>query len=473
MTAFVRSKGFLRPILVISLIVVFADCVSYGQTLNVHRKVLNNGLIILALEDHTVPSIAYHTVFKVGSRNERPGITGLSHLFEHMMFNGSARYRPKVFDQLIEAGGGYSNASTTSDVTEYHEEFSSATLDTVLRLEADRMRALKLDKQNIEQERAIVKEERRVNTDNSVEGSMNEMLWNSAFVAHPYRWETIGFMKDISAIRLEDAKEYFRIHYAPNNAVVAVVGDFKTATLFAKMQKYFGRIRRQAPSRPVVLDEPRQKGERRIELHRAAELPAVTFGYHIGANSHPDDPALDILRAVLSRGESSRLYKDLVYERQIATSVNASNESRQDPGLFTFYAQAQQGHTTAECEQAIYGIIDGIAREGITARELQKAKNGIRAGYENSFQTNVGRSGLLADYEATWGSWAKLLSYLPRHNRVTAADVQRVAKKYFSDRNRTVVTLIPETTGEINHKDTKAQRKPEIEAVSFGEATTR
>src|ERR1051325_2968599 len=192
-----------------------------SQALNVQRKALKNGLAVLALEDHTVPSIAYHTVFKVGSRNERPGITGLSHLFEHMMFNGSARYKPKVFDQLIEAGGGYSNASTSSDVNEYHEEFASSTLDTVLRLEADRMRALKLDTQNIEQERSIVKEERRGNTDNSVEGSMSEMLWNSAFVAHPYRWDTIGFMKDINAIRLQDAKEYFKIHYAPNNAIVA------------------------------------------------------------------------------------------------------------------------------------------------------------------------------------------------------------------------------------------------------------
>ncbi|MCX6381543.1 MAG: pitrilysin family protein, partial [Armatimonadetes bacterium] len=196
-------------------------------SLNIQRLQLKNGLVVLALEDHTVPSIA------------RPGITGLSHLFEHMMFNGSARYKPKEFDHIIEAGGGESNAFTTSDTTEYFEEFSSPTLDIVLQLEADRMRALKLDKANIEQERGIVKEERRVNTDNSIPGSMYEQLVNHAFVAHPYHWDTIGFMKDLDAITLSDAKTYFKTYYAPNNAVVVVVGDFKTAELFAGIKKYF------------------------------------------------------------------------------------------------------------------------------------------------------------------------------------------------------------------------------------------
>lgn len=419
---------------------------AWGQTptLKVAQTTLPNGLLVLALEDHTVPSVAYYTYFKVGSRNEHPGITGLSHLFEHMMFNGSAKFKPKVFDQLIEAGGGYSNAGTTSDSTEYQEEFSSATLDTVLRLEADRMRALKLDKENIEQERGIVKEERRVNYDNSVEGSMDELLWNNAFVAHPYRWDTIGFMKDIDAIRLEDAKAYFRIYYAPNNAVVAVVGDFDTQKLFADIRKYFADIPRQPTPRPVVNAEPPQRGEKRIAFHRVAELPAMMVGYKIGSMKDPDDPALDLLSTILSGGESSRLYKSLVYEKQIATGVSASNYSRIDPGLFVFYAQAQPGHTAAECEQAIYQTLDDIQKNGVTERELQKAKNVARVGFVNGFKTNLGRATLLSEYQATWGNWTKLYDYLPRHDRVTAADIQRVAKKYFTDLRRTVVTLIPE-----------------------------
>lgn len=426
----------------------------HAQNLNVSRLQLKNGLTVLALEDHTVPSVAFYTVYKVGSRNERPGITGLSHLFEHMMFNGSARFKPKAFDELIEAGGGYSNALTTADTTEYFEEFSSATLDIVLQLEADRMRALKLDRENLEQERGIVKEERRVSTDDSVEGSMTELLWNTAFVAHPYRWDPIGCMKDLDAIRLEDAKDYFRTYYAPNNAVVAVVGDFNTKELFAKMQKYFGSIPRRPP-RPVVNAEPPQRGERRIAFHRVAELPAVMMGYHIGTIRDADDPALDVLSVLLAHGESSRLYRRLVYEKQIATRVDASNESRLDPGLFTFYAQAQPGHTAAECEAEMDAVMEDIRKNGVTDRELQKAKNVLRVGYLNQFKTNNGRAGLLAGYEAKWGDWKELLNVLPRYDRVTAADVQRVAKKYFNERNRTVVTLVPEKAQEGNRQVAK------------------
>lgn len=412
--------------------------------LKVARIQLANGLTVLALEDHTVPSVAYYTVFKVGARNERPGITGLSHLFEHMMFNGSAKFRPKQFDEIIEAGGGDSNAFTTNDRTEYQEQFSSATLDSVLQLEADRMRALKLDKANIEQERGIVKEERRVSTDNSVDGSMSEILWNNAFVAHPYRWDTIGFMKDLDAIRLEDAKAYFRTYYAPNNAVVCVVGDFDTNTLLAKMRKYFGDIPRQASPPPVINAEPPQRGEKRIQFHRAAELPALRIGYHTGSYKDADDSARDLLSTILSGGESSRLYKSLVYEKQIATSVYASNESRIDPGLFTFYAQAQQGHTLEECEKAIYTTLEDIQKNGVTERELQKAKNAFRAGYVGAFKTNLALAGQLAEYQANWGDWKKLLDTPARYDKVTAADIQRIAQKYFTDRHRTVVLLVPE-----------------------------
>jgi zinc protease len=447
---------FFKPFLYAAALLA-ASLPANAQQLKASRLQLKNGLTVLAQEDHTVPSVAFYIVYKVGSRNERPGITGLSHLFEHMMFNGSARFAPKQFDQLIEAGGGYSNAGTDADTTEYQEEFSSATLDTVLQLEADRMRALRLDKQNLEQERGIVKEERRMRIDNSVEGAMSELLWNTAFLAHPYRWETVGFMKDLDAIRLEDAKEYFRTYYAPNNAVVCVSGDFDTKQLFAKMTNYFGDIPRQPAPRPVVNAEPAQRGERRINLHRAAELPAFMAGYHVPSFKHADDPTLDVLSTILSHGESSQLYRTLVYEKQIATAVDASNQSRLDPGLFIFYAQAQQGHTVAECEQAVYAVLEDIQKNGITDRELQKAKNVLRAGWVQQFKTNLGRASVISQYQASYGDWRKLYDYLPARDKVTAADVQRVARRYFSDRNRTVVTLIPEKidTSRQDAKDAK------------------
>ncbi len=439
-------RGISRRVKRVLFVLLLAGAASgaSAQKLDVARIQLKNGLTILALEDHTVPTVAYYTVFKVGSRNERPGITGLSHLFEHMMFNGSAKYKPKVFDQEIEAGGGESNAFTTSDSTEYHEEFSSGTLDTVLRMEADRMRALKLDRANIEQERGIVSEERRVNTDNSVDGSMSERLWNSAFVAHPYRWDTIGFMKDIQAIKLADAKAYFRTYYAPNNAVVAVVGDFNTSDLFRRMTLYFSDIPRQPAPPPVVNAEPPQQGERRIEYHRPAELPSVRIGYKSISYKDPADPMLDILASILSGGESSRLYRSLVYDKQIATSVSASNESRIDPGLFTFYAQTQPPHTTAECEAAIYAVLYDLKKNGVTERELQKAKNGLRLGVINGYKTNEGRAGLLAENEAFWGDWKHIYTILPKYDRVTAADVQQAAQKILDPLNRTVVTLVPD-----------------------------
>jgi zinc protease len=453
-----RSRNRTSLILIVPMMAVLtaglsASAFAQGAgapVLKVSRLQLKNGLTVLAQEDHTVPSVAFYTYYNVGSRNEHPGITGISHLFEHMMFNGSAKYKPKVFDQLIEAGGGYSNAGTTSDTTEYQEEFSSATLDTVLQLEADRMRALKLDKANIEQERGIVKEERRMRYDNSVDGAMYELLWNNAFVAHPYRWDTIGFMKDIDNIRLEDAKDYFKTYYAPNNAIVCVVGDFDTKQLFAKMQQYFGDIPRHEPGRPVNNAEPPQTGEKRIDFHHTAELPAVNLGYKIGSFKSPDDPALDLLSTILGAGESSRLYRTLVYEKQIATSAGATNESRKDPGLFTFYMQAQQGHTTAECETALYAILEDVKAHGVTERELQKAKNVARVGFLSNFKTNLGRATVISDYEGNYGNWQRMYDYLPRHDKVTLADIQRVARKYFYDRKRTVVTLIPE-------KDASAQ----------------
>lgn len=433
-----------RWLVVITVLTLLVPENVEAQKYNVQRLKLKNGLVVLALEDRTVPTVAYYTVFKVGSRNEKPGITGLSHLFEHMMFNGSAKFKPKEFDQRIEAGGGSSNAFTTSDRTEYFQEVSSSALDIVLQMEADRMRALRLDTANLEQERGIVKEERRVNTDNSVEGSLYEQLVNHAFVAHPYRWDTIGFMVDLNAIKLQDAKDYFRTYYAPNNAVVCVVGDFDTKDLFARMTRYFSDIPAQTPPPAVVNAEPPQKGEKRIRYERPAELPAILMGYKSISYKEKDDPALDILSNILSSGESSRLYKSLVYEKQIATSVSAGNDSRVDPGLFTFYVQALPEKTIEECEAAIWEVVEDIKANGVTERELQKARNALRVGFVNRLKTNLGRAGLIAQMEANWGRWQMLYELMPRYDKVTSDDIKRVATKYLIPRTRTVIQLIPE-----------------------------
>jgi zinc protease len=415
-----------------------------AQTVDTKEFTLSNGLTVVTVEDHTVPSVTFAIGFHVGSRNERPGITGISHLFEHMMFNGSAKYKPTEFDKVLENGGGYSNAYTSNDLTFYYEEFNPDLLDKVLDMEADRMRSLKLDTANIEQERGIVKEERRVSTDNSVRGSMFEELYAAAFVAHPYHWPVVGWMKDLDNITLQDAKDYFRIYYAPNNATVFVVGDFDARQLQKKMEKVFGSIPRQAPPRKVVNSEPEQRGEKRLSLHKVAELPAVAIAYKCAPVSSPDIYALNLLATILGRGQSSRLYNTLVYEDQICTEVGAGADEMIDPGLFTIFAQMHRGKKTEDAEEEIYDIIRDIAENGISEDELQKGKNTALSDYVDNFKTNEGIAGRLGYYEIVYGGYKKSFAVSDAYAKVTVDDIKRVAAHYLTDRNRTVVTLVPE-----------------------------
>jgi len=433
-----------------SVTVVLLACAlttSWSQSITTDEFTLKNGLKVVLVEDHTVPSVCFAVAFHVGSRNERPGITGISHLFEHMMFNGSKHYKPTEFDKILEAGGGYSNAYTSNDITFYFEEFNSDLLDKVLDMEADRIRSLKIDTVNLEQERGIVKEERRVSTDNSIQGTMFEDLYAAAFVAHPYQNPVVGWMKDLDAIRLDDAREYFKTYYAPNNATVFIVGDFDFRPLKKKIGKLFGEIPRHAKPRPVVNAEPGQNGERRVKLHKEAELPAVAIGYKAAGADSPDSYALKLLVTILSRGQSSRLYKRLVYDMEIVTEVNAAVDEFIDPGLFAIYAQMKPGEQVADAEHEVYEIIDDIAQHGVTAEELQKAKNTAQADYADGFKTNVGVAGRLGFYEVIHGDYRKSLTVLDRYTAVTVADIQRVAGQYLTERKRTVVILVPEQPG--------------------------
>jgi zinc protease len=430
---------------------VSLSMLTFAQSLDVKEFTLRNDLKVVMVEDHTVPSVCFSLAFHVGSRNERPGITGISHLFEHMMFNGSKNYKPTEFDKVLEAGGGYSNAGTSEDMTFYYEEFNPDLLDKVLDMEADRLRWLKLDTANIEQERGIVKEERRVSTDNDVQGTMFEGLYAAAFVAHPYHNPIIGWMKDLDNISLQDAREYFKSYYAPNNATVIVVGDFRAKTLQQKMERLFGAIPRQSPPRSVNDAEPEQQGERRVKIHKVAELPGVVIGYKGAAVSSPDFYPLSVLATILSRGQSSRLYKKLVYDLQIATVAVAGIDERIDPGLVTIYAQLQQGKAVEDAEHEIYGVIDDIIENGVSEEELLKAKNAAQADYVNEFKTNAGVASRLGSYEVIHGDYRKSFGVLGRYTQVTLDDIKRVARKYLSERSRSVVVLVPEKAGTQNN----------------------
>ena len=423
--------------------------------LDVQRHTLRNGLSLLILEDHSAPTFCYLTYFKVGSRNERPGITGISHLFEHMMFNGSSKFGPKVFDRLIESGGGYSNGSTWYDATNYYEEVSSESLETVLDLESDRMRSLLITPENLEQERSIVKEERRLRTDNSTEGKIFELLMANAFIASPYRWPVVGWEPDLNNISLEDCKDYFRTYYAPNNAVVVIVGDVDAAKTHALMDKYFGDLPSQSPPRGVIDPEPEQKGEKRVIHRMQAELPAIMVGYKTVAWDHADSPVLEVIRSILTDGESSRLYRTLIYEKQIATEAYAFFRPSIHAGLFIIYVQAKEEVEAAALEAALGDVVRAMAAGEVTDRELQKARNQIRAEAIKEMKDNSGKADRIALYESMAGDYKKMFTVLDQVDAVTRDDVVRVAKKYFDIDRRTIVTLIPEPAGEAQKDETQ------------------
>ncbi len=418
------------------------------ERFRVERDSLPNGLQVLLHEDHSVPAVCFFQWFRVGSRNERQGITGLSHFFEHMMFNGSANVPPKQYDVQLESQGAYSNAFTSYDQTAYYEEGGTAALETMMRLDADRMRSLSLLPDLLKSEVEVVREERRFRTDNSVPGMLDEALYSAAFVASPYHWPVVGWMKDLERITRDEMVEYFRTYYAPNNCTIIVSGDFDPVWVKAKLREYFGDIPRQTPPPKPVNAEPEQRGERRVSVHYPSETVTFVAGYKAAPVSDPDHYALEILAAVLGGGESSRLHRALVYEQQIALSADAGYRAQLEPGLFEFWVEMKPGAAAAEGEKALYAELDRLVKDGPTERELQKARNQAESRFVYTLETNRGAAQMLGRYEQNHGDYRALFGAVDRYRAVTAADVQRVAKQVFDARRRTVATLVPENETE-------------------------
>ncbi len=406
-------------------------------------ETLANGLKVILVEDHSVPVVSRWTFYRTGARNERPGITGISHYIEHMMFNGAQKYGPKEFDRILESNGGYSNAFTSEDMTAYYEDFASGVLELSIDLDSDRMRSLAFDPALVVSELGVVREERRLSVDNNVDGLMEEELAALAYKAHPYGWGVIGWMSDLERITREDAVAYWKMHYAPNNAVLVIVGDFDTGKALELVRKYYGDIPSQEAPPPVRTVEPEQAGERRAELCRPAEMPALMIGYHIPDVKSPDIYPLDVLEVVLSDGESSRLYKKLVREMQIAAWVQSRSQWMIDPGLFVFHVKLKPAEATADAEKAIYDELDAIAANGIPPKELEKAKNKILTNFYRSMQTVNGKARKIGQYELLFGNFEKIYEVQERYKAVTIEDVRAVVEKYFKPTNRNVVTLIP------------------------------
>lgn len=409
----------------------------------VERHTLGNGLVVLLHEDHSVPAVTFWQWFKVGSRNEHPGITGISHVFEHMMFNGSKNVPPKEYDRRIESNGGTSNAFTDRDVTAYSEDIASDRLEVLFQLDSDRMRGLDLEPSVLASEMQVVKEERRLRVDNDIAGLLDEKLYATAFRASPYRWPVIGWQQDLDRLKRDELLEYFRVHYAPNNCILVLTGDFESKSALGLIQKYFGDI----PAQPRVAapsdSEPPQPGERRASVAFPSENVQVDIGYRAPGVASQDVWALDVLSSILSDGESSRLHQALVYDQQIALSADTFFRPRLMPSLFEFFLDLKPGHAAAEGEEALDEVLDRLVREGPTEREMQKARNLLEAELVKSLDTNHGAGEQLGFFEAIYGSYRAMFGAAASYRAVTTEDCRRVAAQVFVPEHRTVVELAP------------------------------
>jgi predicted Zn-dependent peptidase len=396
------------------------------------------------LADRNTPTVSLYTFFQVGSRNERLGITGISHLFEHMMFNGAAKYGPKEFDRELESRGGSSNAYTSNDVTAYYEDFASDALEAVLDLESDRMRSLALTPATLEQERQVVKEERRLRTENSVFGLMEEQLEALVFLAHPYRWPVIGWMDDIDRITREDCVDFFRTYYAPNNAAIYAVGDLDPQATFAAITRAYGDIPAGPKPKPVAQGEPPQRGERRAVVHYPSQAQAILAGWRGPAAKSSDAAALDVLQAVLAVGEGSRLRRRLVEAEELAVSAHVSWGWRIDPGVFLVFAELAPGVRVEKAERVLWEEIAKVAERGVTAAEVKRAQRLLRSSVLHELATHNGTAHALGQAEALMGDWREAGSALAQYAAVGAKDVRRVAAEWLDPGRRCVVTLEPE-----------------------------
>jgi predicted Zn-dependent peptidase len=406
---------------------------------------LPNGLRVRLLADRNAPTVSYYTFFQVGSRNERLGTTGISHLFEHMMFNGAARYGPKEFDRVLESRGGSSNAYTSNDVTAYYEDFSADALETVIDLESDRMRSLALTPETLEQERQVVKEERRLRTENSIFGLMEEQLEALVFLAHPYRWPVIGWMEDIDRITREDCVEFFGTYYAPGNAVIYAVGDFQPEEALASIEGAYAGIPAGPAPRPVAQGEPPQRGERRAVVRYPSQAAAVLVGWRGPAAKSADSAALDILQTVLAVGEASRLRRRLVESEELAVSVHVSWGWRIDPGVFLAFAELAPGVKVGSAERVLWEEIAKVAGKGISPGELRRAQRLLRSAVLHELATHNGVAHSLGQAEALLGDWREAGRALEQYAAVGIKDVRRVAATWLDPAKRCVVTLEPES----------------------------
>lgn len=398
--------------------------------------------------------ISFQVHFAAGSRYERPGITGITHLFEHMMFKGTPEVGPEEFSRIIQANGGTLNAFTTTDHTSYFENLPADRLELAARLEADRLANLRLTQENLETEREVVRSERKLRSVNSPFGLLIEELFSLAYEQHPYRWPVIGWDYDLRSLTLEDCQEYYRTHYAPNNAVVVIAGDMGTEEAIQIVEKYYGHIPPQPQPRLTITPEKAQRGEKRAIFKKVSQVAAFFSGFHIPGITHPDLLPLQVLCIALSVGRSSRFFEK--FEKP-GKAVGAQADVGHppfffmDPGVLQIYALASPSISIDTLEKEIWEEVEALRQSPIADEELEKAKKQARSQFLQSLQTLLLKGLLAGLYQVRAGDFGLIYSLLDQYESVTANDVLRVAQKYLRPENRTVVTLHPVSQKE--HED--------------------
>jgi zinc protease len=439
----IRLSSIKSTFLVLLSFFLLTSISEAGLRENVFETILPNGLNVILLENHKAPLVTFQVWYRVGSRNEAWGKTGLSHMLEHMMFKGTKKIGPEEFSRIIQENGGNDNAFTSYDYTAYFENLSSDRIQVAIELESDRMQNLMLREEDFRTERMVVMEERRLRTEDNPQAALVEQIMATAFEIHPYHWPIIGWMEDIARFSLEDLKTCYKTYYNPINAILVVVGDFKKEELLPKIEKAFGSYSKGVAPNQEKDKDPPQIGERRIFVKKEAQLPSIVMGYHVPNLREPDSYVLEVIATVLSDGKSSRLYQSLVREKRLVFSADADYSLlSRDPSLFILSADLLPNKELAEVEKALDQEIDRLKKELVRKQELEKAKNQIEASFIFGQDSIFNQAMLLARHEIAL-SWKAIDDYIPSIRKVTPEDIQRVAKQYLIPDNRTVGILIP------------------------------
>ena len=409
----------------------------------VRATTLANGMKVIVWPVHDIPNVALYNWVRAGSRNEAPGITGLAHFFEHMMFNGTTRRQQGEFDRLMEAQGGANNAFTSDDVTVYQDWFPHGALELVFELESDRVANLAFVPTVIESERGVVSSERRLRVEDNNPGFLGEQVQAAAFVAHPYRFPTIGWPADIKAWQRSDLQAFFKTYYAPNNLTLVLAGDLVPEKVFELARRYFEPIPRQAAPSPVTEREPEQLEERTLVIRRKAQTPLLQYAYKAPAAADPRAPAVNLLLSILVDGDASRLHRSLVEDQQVAIEVSGHWQEGFDPGLLWLYLTLPEGSDPDEVRGLLDAELADVAEHGVTAAELSRAKNLNAAGFWKKLATIDGKAQLLGEYEIFHGDWAKLFDAPAQFEKVTLEDIHAVAREILAKSRRTVGVLVP------------------------------